>query len=514
MSKRPKAMRPPGAEKPSKRNVLMGYLCRDSVSDNFHRCMFDLINWDMGHEQRLLNWVKVRSGPMSIVESRNKLCEQVMLNPEVEWLFMVDSDMGFEQDTLDHLLAVADPEKRPVVGGLCFANRELGDDGMGGMITHPAPTILHWTEQASVTGKSRFLGVEHYPVNVLIPCGATGAACLLIHRSAVTRVWSEFGGRNIRGEMTGWFERTNDCDGLLQGEDISFCDRLRQLEIPLHVHTGIRTTHQKTIWLAEPDFWRSRLAPPATETVEVIVPVLHRPKNVRPLLESLRATTGLARAWFVVEPGDTEEIDEVVKYGGNVIVEAGTYSHKVNTAYQQLSAKQVSSWMLIVGDDVVFRPGWLDQALDIARRYGAKVVGTNDLMNDAVIRGEHATHPLISMDYIRDVGASWDGPGVVCHEGYRHNYVDNEMAMAARLRGVFQAALGSIVEHRHHLNKRAELDDVYRLGTESIERDRLLFEGRARRALTEQSRDPQNGNRPLRVVGLDQEEPAPAEATA
>ena len=63
---------------------------------------------------------------------------------------------------------------------------------------------------------------------------------------------------------------------------------------------------------------------------------------------------------------------------------------------------------MLSGDDVRFRAGWLDHAQDVARRYGAQVVGTNDAANPRVMRGEHATHPLIRRDYIAEHGAPFD----------------------------------------------------------------------------------------------------------
>lgn len=211
--------------------------------------------------------------------------------------------------------------------------------------------------------------------------------------------------------------------------------------------------------------------PPACDPVDVIVPVLHRPQNVEPLLRSLRASTGLATAWFVVEPDDPIEAGTVTVHGGNVLTCAGTFARKVNHAVPYTSAP----WVLLVGDDVIFRPGWLDAAMAVAAATGAQVVGTNDLGNPRVIRGEHATHMLIARDYIDKHGASWDGPGVVCHEGFRHWYVDDEIVTAARQRGVWAPALDSIVEHNHPAWGKAADDDVYRLGQAYADQDRALF---------------------------------------
>ena len=134
--------------------------------------------------------------------------------------------------------------------------------------------------------------------------------------------------------------------------------------------------------------------------------------------------------------------------------------------------------MLLVGSDVHFYPGWLDQALAAAAPGPYHVVGTNDCGNPRVIAGEHATHMLIRRAYIDEVGASWDGPGIVAHEGYRHWAVDDEIVTAAKQRGVWAMALGSKIEHMHPMWGKAEDDKIYQLGQSFAEQDLKLFQER------------------------------------
>jgi len=153
----------------------------------------------------------------------------------------------------------------------------------------------------------------------------------------------------------------------------------------------------------------------------------------------------------------------------------------VNYAYEAISLEpDAAPWVFVVGDDVGFRPGWLDHAQFVAHAFGAAVIGTNDLGNPRVMRGEHATHMLLARSYIDALGASWDdvGPGKVCFEGYGHWYVDDEIITAAKQRGQFQMAIGSLVEHMHPLFGKADGDDVYAKGIESAEQDRKIFEAR------------------------------------
>lgn len=445
-------------------DVLFGYLHSNDLGSNFHRSLLGLVSHDMAHQRRLHSWAQVKCAAGGIPEGRNQLAARLLENDDCDWLFMADSDMGFEPVALDLLLSQADPVERPIVGGLCFASREAADDGMGGFRTVPRPTMFDWVEHPD--GHWRFTGRHHYPFNALVRCAATGGAFLLIHRTVLRQVCDEFG--------PVWFDRVRGTDNSLIGEDISFFTRTAALGIPCHVHTGIRTTHLKSQWVSENDFWNSFTPPPATSTVDVIVPALHRPRNVQPLMESLRASTGLASAWWIIEPGDTIQADEVTRCGGNVVEFPGSFAQKCNHGFGVTSAP----WVLLAGDDVVFRPAWFDHACDVAARYRADVVGTNDTANPRVIRGEHTCHPMIRRTYVDEVGASWDGPGVVCHEGYRHWFVDDEIVTAARLRGVFQPAAGAVVEHHHPLFGTAVDDDVYRLGRSHAKTDEKLWRQR------------------------------------
>ena len=452
-----------------KSDVLIGYLHPNEVSASFHKSLSALVGWDISHDRRLNGWASIKCASGGIPEGRNEL-GKALLDSECEWLFMIDADMGFEPMALDQLLALADPVNRPIVGGLAFAQREAFDDGLSGFRCVPRPTIFDYVKHDD--GHFRFTGVAHYPVNTLMRSAATGGAFMVIHRSVFQRIFDDQG--------DSWFDRVRHPDGSLMGEDISFFVRCQALDIPLFIHTGIRTTHMKQLWLGESDFWQSFYAPPARDAIDVIVPVLHRPQNVEPLMVSLLASTGLATATFVVEEGDDVQAAEVDRCGGRVLFHSGTFAEKVNYAFD----KVVSPWLFLAGDDVRFRPGWLDHIQDVGRRYNAAVVGSNDLINPLVLRGEHATHMAIRRDYVSEHGASWDGPGVVCHEGYRHWYVDNEIVTVAKTRQTFQMAMASEVEHMHPMGGKAPNDEIYDLGASQSKQDEAHFKARCKKYMS------------------------------
>ena len=325
-------------------------------------------------------------------------------------------------------------------------------------------TIFDWVQSG---GHGTFYGRTRYPVNSVVQCAGTGSACILIHRSVLQRIADEFG--------PVWYDRVpNKVVGGLLGEDLSFCVRVQALGVPIFVHTGVKTTHLKHLWLAEDDYWQFATAPPATEPTAVVVPAL-RYTNAERFMSSLRASTGLATAYAVAREDESEAIDAWKRAGAEIVVgaEVMSFAERMNLGYRETS----EPWMLAVGDDVVFHPGWLDHAQAIAGdRY--HVIGTNDLANPRVTGGHHATHLLIRRSYVDETGASWDGPGVVAHEGYRHWFVDDEIVTAGKQRGVWAMALGSRVEHRHPLFGTAETDEVYEMGMSHADDDKALFERR------------------------------------
>lgn len=195
-------------------------------------------------------------------------------------------------------------------------------------------------------------------------------------------------------------------------------------------------------------------------------------------MESLHATTPSATAWFVCEAGDEIEQTTVRAHGGIVLVRSGTFSEKANYAWR--SIPETAPWLFLVGDDVVFHDEWLERAVGHATSQDVAVCATNDLANWKVMAGKHGTHLLIASDYVRSLGASWDGPDILCHEGYRHWYVDNEIVALAKQRQTFGAAPTSIVEHRHPTVGKADHDSTYEAANSARLADLHRYRHRAR----------------------------------
>lgn len=220
-------------------------------------------------------------------------------------------------------------------------------------------------------------------------------------------------------------------------------------------------------------------------SVLVIVPVLNRPARAAPTWDQLRDADGV-KTMFVVSPHDLDERAALLKIAAPLIVAEwepgpGDYAKKINLGYQWAFSRGFT-WVFTGADDLVFHDGWLDQALAVAASTGAAVIGTNDLWNPAVRMRKHSTHTLVNVEYVTRVGASWDGPGFVLHEGYDHQCVDNELVAAAKLRDRWAFAQRSVVEHLHPFAHKAVMDDTYRKALARGRQDIALYQQRFRNA--------------------------------
>ena len=216
--------------------------------------------------------------------------------------------------------------------------------------------------------------------------------------------------------------------------------------------------------------------------VAILVPVLGRPHRALPLASSAAHGTDIPyRLLFLCSPEDGAEIDACQQVGDVHVVDwnagPGDYARKINEGYRLTKEE----WIFTAADDLVFHPGWASAALRVAEDTGASVVGTDDGWNPKVRAGLHSTHTLIRRSYIDDVGASWDGPGVVFHEGYDHQWVDTECCAEAMQRKVWAFSRQSLVEHLHPMAHKAEMDSTYERGLSQGREDAALY--RRRRSL-------------------------------
>ena len=236
--------------------VSIGYLHPGDWSAAFGTSLMDLMMWDATHNGRVMHrfgHIALQTGAAGIAKGRSKIADQMVSHSDAEWLWYIDADMGFMPDTLDRLVDSADPDRRPIMGGLAFAQKQDGT-GLAGLNARRyrcQPTIYTMYED---DGKVGFVPRFDYERDTVQQTDATGAACLLVHRRAIEKMQERFGfgifdhivlpkGPEDEGGRTEFFE------------DLSFCLRAQACDIPIHVDTSIKTTHDKGgVYLDEETF--------------------------------------------------------------------------------------------------------------------------------------------------------------------------------------------------------------------------------------------------------------------
>lgn len=219
-------------------------------------------------------------------------------------------------------------------------------------------------------------------------------------------------------------------------------------------------------------------------SITMLVPVLNRPKNVECLVTSFLETVPAGRADMLFITGEDcpEEIAEISKFKGpisiaiappDVVSWAKRINWGVNYSATNHHLNSPAPWLLCGADDVKFHPNWFERAEAIAENFDG-IIGTNDLGNPATIGGWHSTHPIVSRKYIMEQG-TMDQSGVLCHEGYHHNYVDVEFVHTAMKRGAWKHDATCIIEHLHPAWSKSTWDDVYSKGYVTSSTDAQLW---------------------------------------
>lgn len=185
----------------------------------------------------LPGFIERRARSQNVFRARNEIVA-AFLSTDCDFLFCVDADMGIPSNTIERLISVAHTEERPIVAGLCFGQADTGfnDDDYSSTFA-VFPTIYAWNVNDDGVVES-WSTIGEYPRNSVVQLDATGGACLMIHRGPLEKMRAEFGDH--------WFTPiTNPVTRSPWGEDTSFFLRCRDLGIPIHMDTSVKTSHHK-----------------------------------------------------------------------------------------------------------------------------------------------------------------------------------------------------------------------------------------------------------------------------
>lgn len=191
---------------------------------------------------RLAQVIRVQgSGLLS--RTRNMQVTAFLDDTEAAWLLMVDSDEVLAPDVFDLLVAAAHDRSHPVVSGLVF-----GAFPSGGPYPRPVPLAYDYIDGS-------FVPVTSIEPRRLHKVDGVGTGCLLMHRSVLEA---------MRADATPgmrdwcWFVDGPTGDGRWMSEDLTFCKRLGERGVPIHVHTGAVLPHRKQHWESDQTYnlWR------------------------------------------------------------------------------------------------------------------------------------------------------------------------------------------------------------------------------------------------------------------
>jgi hypothetical protein len=193
----------------SKPDSIVGFVTGPSVSIWFLQSLITLFKND--HDERFgASWI-MTMGPY-IHQNRNQV-QNEFLQTDREWLMMIDNDIVFEPDDVRHLHAIAD-EKGPGV----YHGPYVIEDGtmVCGTWALDRPMVYH-----------RMGNLPAEPARV----GMVGMGFTLIHREVFSRV-----GMAAYAPLSP-----------VHGEDVSFCWRCYQADIPVWVEGKAQPGHAKQV---------------------------------------------------------------------------------------------------------------------------------------------------------------------------------------------------------------------------------------------------------------------------
>lgn len=207
-------------------DLVIGNINPGAVSSAFTDRLLRTIGYDRHNGNRIAGWNLIECSA-NVSSGRNALVEW-FLGSRADWLMQIDSDMVWQPDAIHQLLAAADPEKYPVVGGLCFAQE--GDTGL----IWPTLFDLIGTEE-----EPQLIRYDTWEPDTLFRVAATGAAFLLTHRGVLEAIRDRKFSRAYP-----WFQE-RELGGERSGEDATFCFRVAAVGSSVHVHTGVAIGHIK-----------------------------------------------------------------------------------------------------------------------------------------------------------------------------------------------------------------------------------------------------------------------------
>lgn len=209
--------------------VGVGYAHGGTVHEPFLRSMINAWVWDFDRLKLISGYFS--SGGLYVAVNRNRVVEE-FLKKDGEWLWFLDTDIVFGEETLYRLMKIARDNDCKVLSALYF----------GRMISGSGATQPIWLKESHTGVYETLAGFE---AGKLYELDCVGMGCCLIHRSVLEQMREVYN----QDEWV-WFSHdvvTKD-DGSVThlGEDVTFCRRARKLGIKIHGTADVLVGHIKS----------------------------------------------------------------------------------------------------------------------------------------------------------------------------------------------------------------------------------------------------------------------------
>lgn len=238
--------------------VAIAYLHNTEVGAHFMASMIDLLVRESGTGR--IGARLARFSGANVSHGRNQIVG-MFLDTEHEWLLTLDTDIQFPADLVERLLEQADATERPVVAGLYFGSSE-------GQLW---PLLYQFADAPDQPSGVQTMRLGEYPKE-LMQVVATGAGCMLIHRSVLEEMRDA-----AFDEAFPYYQETGYINGKVTGEDVTFCLRVQKLGHPVYVDTRIELGHVKPMVLDETLFHVLRDAQRRMAALDIDIDALPEP---------------------------------------------------------------------------------------------------------------------------------------------------------------------------------------------------------------------------------------------
>ena len=223
----------------SKDRIAVGWCDPGQVDGAFAA---DMMMLSAARRDRLAEIIRVKASG-TLARTRNTIVAQFLDGTDAAWLWMIDTDHRVPTAAFDQLVDAAHDSAYPVVAGLCFA--AWPSDGP---YPRPIPCAYDYTDGS-------FVPIASIEPRALHRVDGVGTGSLLIHRGVLQQMRED--AHDGYADWC-WFADGPIGDGRWLSEDLTFCRRLTERGVPIHVHTGAVFAHHKQHWESDITYnlWR------------------------------------------------------------------------------------------------------------------------------------------------------------------------------------------------------------------------------------------------------------------